>query len=464
MLPDINSATGLPNADLNAGAGTPAGLDPGDFMVKMTLGNVRLVDVLDAVIMLATDSNGNRIKYSVEDYGVIFSGRPNTGPEPATLEMRVFRIDPNTFYQGMQGVTTISPFPSTGGGGGGGFGGGSSFGGGGSFGGGNGGFGGGNGGFGGGNGGFGGGNGGFGGGNGGFGGGNGGFGGGNGGFGGGGGGGGVSLARVNVSGGGGGGGGAGGGGGGGGLTYLTSRDATSQNATDAKDFFNTIGVNLSSGGRSVAFNDRLGLLFVKATPGELDTIERVIQVLNQIAPEIHIKARFIEIQQNDNVALGFDWYLSQIGMGNVVADSGTAPSLNVPVTRGSPLGAFPGSSTTTILPAAATDQILTSGLENTGPTLATITGIMTDPNFRVVIHALQQRNGVETLAEPEVTVISGRQTQMKATDLQNVVMGYQFGQSVGGTTTGTGVGGVGGGVGGVGGGVGGVGGGVGGGL
>ena len=220
---------------------------------------------------------------------------------------------------------------------------------------------------------------------------------------------------------------------------------------------------MSTGGRDVAFNDRLGLLFVKATPGELDTIERVIQVLNQVAPEIHIKARLIEIQQNDNAALGFDWYLGNFINGKVVANGGTAPSLNVPVSSANPLGAFPGNTATTILPAAASDQLLTGGLENTGPALATVTGIMTDPNFRMVIHALEQRNGVETLAEPEVTTISGRQTQMKATDLQNVVIGYEFGQAVGGTGVGT-AGGVGTGVGGVGGGVGGVGGGVGGGF
>lgn len=38
----------------------------------------------------------------------------------------------------------------------------------------------------------------------------------------------------------------------------------------------------------------------------------------------------------------------------------------------------------------------------------TATGILTDPNFRLVIHALEQRSGFETLAEPEVTTISGR--------------------------------------------------------
>lgn len=41
-------------------------------------------------------------------------------------------------------------------------------------------------------------------------------------------------------------------------------------------------------------------------------------------------------------------------------------------------------------------------------TTTTVTGILTNPNFRLVMHALQQRSGSEKLAEPEVTTISGR--------------------------------------------------------
>ena len=36
------------------------------------------------------------------------------------------------------------------------------------------------------------------------------------------------------------------------------------------------------------------------------------------------------------------------------------------------------------------------------PTHTTVTGILSDPNFRAVLHALEQRSGVEKLAEPEV--------------------------------------------------------------
>ena len=51
-------------------------------------------------------------------------------------------------------------------------------------------------------------------------------------------------------------------------------------------------------------------------------------------------------------------------------------------------------------------------------------GVLIDPNFRVVLHALQQRSGVETLAEPEVVTTTGRQTQMRATEFQAVITNY----------------------------------------
>lgn len=161
---------------------------------------------------------------------------------------------------------------------------------------------------------------------------------------------------------------------------------------------------------------------------DLDTIESAIETLNQVPPQIHIKARFIEVEQDDNAALGFDWYLGNFINGTVVANGGTAPSLTVPVSTANPLGIFPGNTAASAIAGSATDQLLTGGLQNTGPALATITGILTDPNFRVVLHALQTRGGFEDLSEPEVTTISGRQTEMKATRLETIVTDITFEQ------------------------------------
>ena len=91
----------------------------------------------------------------------------------------------------------------------------------------------------------------------------------------------------------------------------------------AKGFFTSLGLNLEPP-KSVFFNDRLGMFFVRATSSDLDTIEHAIQVLNMTSPQVHIKARFIEVEQDDSRALGFDWYLGNVNMGNknVVASGG----------------------------------------------------------------------------------------------------------------------------------------------
>ena len=206
----------------------------------------------------------------------------------------------------------------------------------------------------------------------------------------------------------------------------------------AEGFFTALGVNLAPP-KSIFFNDRLGVLFVRATSQDLDTIEKAIQALNMMPPQVHIKARFIEVGQDDSKALGFDWYLGQVNMGNVVGQGGSAPSLNNgnPTYNGLPSSSsyFPGQTAANQILGSQTDQLLTSGLRNSSPTVATITGILTDPNFRLVIHALEQRSGTETLAEPEVTTISGRQTQMRATQVITIITSFNFQQGQGGTTT-----------------------------
>ena len=394
--PQLDPTTGLPIAPAASEAGGAGEQqDVGSYIIKIpSLTDVRLADVLDAIQLVCDHS----IKYSIQDFAVVFSAK---GPETPQLFMRTFRVDPNTFYSGLENVSaqsfgSVQSSGSSGGGGGGGGGGGSSsqnngavvgvvnaFSGAGglrSTGGGGGG---------------------------------GGGGGSQGGSG--------SLLQSGggVPGAAGGAGGAGGAGSqnAGGLAYVTSQLPTYTPSAAARLFFTTLGVNLTAPpGKSVFFNDRLGYLFVKATEDDLDTIERALQVLNQVPPQVHIKARFIEVDyQMDDNELGFDWYLGQFNLGNqVVGTGGTSPSLTVPVSTANPLGAFPGSTPASVISPSGTDQLLSGGLRNAAPTLATFTGILTDPNFRVALRALSQRTGVETLGEPEITTISGRQTQMRA--------------------------------------------------
>jgi general secretion pathway protein D len=197
------------------------------------------------------------------------------------------------------------------------------------------------------------------------------------------------------------------------------------------------------------FNDRTGVLFVRATMDELDLIEEAIKALNLPPPQVKLESKFVEITQNDSKALGFDWLFGNflMGGGNVGMQGGSAPSFAGNSTAANPSGVFPGPSSVSGVasPAAvassATDGLLTSGLGNSSianPVL-TVSGILTDPQFRMVIHALDQRQGVDVMSAPSVTTLSGRQAQIQVTVQRQILASVNATSSgqTGGTTTGT---------------------------
>jgi general secretion pathway protein D len=363
-----------------------------------------MADVLDAITKVADQP----IKFTIEDYAIVFSPK---ALEQAVLYTKVFKVDPNTFVQGLQGVTSIilntgTQSSGTGGGGGGG-GGGSSGGGGGGTSGGTTSTG-------------------------------------------------VLIPSVSITAVAQGGQGAGqqqqgqqGGGIGGGivrntrpgLDYVTKVDNTVLVDDMVRAYFTAAGVDLAPP-KIVFFNDRLGELLVRATLQDLEIIEQAVELLNQAPPQLTIEAKFVELSQEDSRALGFNWYLGNtlVNNGAIGVQGGTAPSYTGNSTAANPSGIFPGPGTPTgagtytpgpgAVASSASDNLLTSGLRNVYgpaqtqgaiPTVATISGIMTDPQFRVAIEAIQQRTGSDLLSAPKVTTLSGRQTHIAAQDLQTIV-------------------------------------------
>lgn len=419
--PAIDPATGLP---IPGTAPEPVDLSAVTIRIMPPLLDITLGQALDAI----SKASDRPIKFSVEDYAIIVSQRPAETP---MLYTRWFRVDPNTFIQGLQGVVTLSFGESQGGGGGGG------------------------------------------GGRGGGGRGGGGRGGGGGGFGGGGGGGqfgqgqggseyvGVRLAPGGF-------GGLGGQGqqvqqqvalapgqsrapgSGGGIDNLTIVTPQDRYNASVRAYFQAAGVDLAAP-KQVFFNDRLGHLMVRATLQDLDIIEQAIQVLNQSPPQLTIEAKFAEVSQDDTRALGFDWLLGNtlIGGGRAGIQGGTAPSFGSPGTSGSqanPSGIFPGPAPidpATGLPVltpgfifpAASDNFLTAGLRQSAPAVATMTGILTDPQFRLVIRALEQRQGVDLLSAPKITTLSSRQAQIKIVDVRYIVTDLDVDQTAAGAGT-----------------------------
>ena len=408
LAPEANN----PNAAAAAAAPeAPKTLDMYQVSIKINppLVNLRLAEVLDVL----TKVSDQPIKYTIEDYAVFFS--PKT-PEPAQLYSKTFQVDPNTFIQGLESVssTILADIGSgtTGNGGGGG----------GNSGGQNGGQGSGS----------------------------------------------VEMPQVSLASGGHRATGAAGGqqvgnggqnGGGGllgphtdrGLAFVTTTHSTIELHQMVRLYFTAAGVNLLGQGKSVFFNDRSGTLLVRATLQDLEIIETAINALNKAPTQITIEAKFAEISQDDSRALGFDWFLGNtlIGDGSAGIQSGTAPSYQGSPSTANPSGVFPGpaainangtmsASPATIAP-SATDGLLTGGLRNSVgsssvPAVATITGILTDPQFRVVIKAIEQRSGSDVLSAPKVTTLSGRQAHISVIDQVTLVTGVNVQQTGSGSS------------------------------
>jgi len=200
-----------------------------------------------------------------------------------------------------------------------------------------------------------------------------------------------------------------------------STNSAEQIVPALKNFFASLGVDLKSPpGKAIFYGDKLGKLFVKATSADLDTIERAIEVLNSVPPQIHIKARFVQVTRNRNGAAGVDWYLGHFNVSNNVSgNGGSLASPNVPVSAANPLGTFPGKTAASV-----------GSVSNSAPMAGQVMGILADANFRVTLHALENRPDAEVLAEPEVTTTSGRQTQMRATQVITVVTNFAFRESL----------------------------------
>jgi general secretion pathway protein D len=402
----IDPATGLPVA--TGAVAEPFDLATTTIRIAPPLTDITLGQALDAIQKVSD----RPIKYSVEDYAIVFSPKALETPP---LYTRTFKIDPNTFVQGLAGVVAFDFGVSGDQGGGGGGGGG-------------------------------------------------GRGGGGGGRGGGGGGGGqqgdqplgaaylgTRMAPITATTGGAGGGGAGGGGAGPlippfpqwinpGIRHLTAETPTKDYIDVVRQFFLAAGVDLAPP-KAIFWHDRLGMLMVRATLQDLDIIEQAVQMLNMAPPQIMIDAKFAEVTQEDAKALGFDWFLGNtlIGNGRMGLQGGTAPSFVGPPSGANPVGVFPGPSIVNAIPPSGTDNLLTSGLrnsigQNAIPAVGTFTGLLTDPQFRLVIRALEQRAGVDLLSAPRVTTMSGRQAQVKVVRVETIATDLDLQQTTGGAT------------------------------
>lgn len=207
----------------------------------------------------------------------------------------------------------------------------------------------------------------------------------------------------------------------------------------AKDILMGQGIPFPDGASAV-FNPVTSQLIVKNTAPNLDLVETFVDSLKNKSPKlIYITTKFVEVSQKNTDELGFDWLLGPFnipgsnrtfGTGGTVGNSSNGsltdqsggyvdfPFLN-PGAGGTPVGSNPISrgmrfGSAAIIPDSI-DGLLSAAktVSSTSPGVFALSGVMTDPQFQVVIRALNQRKGVDLMSAPSVTTKSGQRASVE---------------------------------------------------
>ncbi len=203
----------------------------------------------------------------------------------------------------------------------------------------------------------------------------------------------------------------------------------------AKAVLETNGITFPQGA-SAFFNARSSTLVVRNTQSNMELIETLVDVSRgKVQNQIYITSKFVEVTQQNLDEFGFDWMLGQFntpGSDRVFAGGGTVgnqrggvtdpsdftfvppgganpvPTGRNPVTSGLRFGldAIQSNAVDGLL----NEQVLTS---NITPGIFGIAGVLTDPQFQVVIRALNQRKGTDLMTAPSVVTRSGQRAKIE---------------------------------------------------
>src|SRR5882724_10037512 len=206
------------------------------------------------------------------------------------------------------------------------------------------------------------------------------------------------------------------------------------NREGAREFLEAQGVPFPEGA-SANFLPESSRLIVRNTQDNLDLVDELVEQANVAIPkQVEIESKFVEITQNNLKELGFDWLLGpfKVGSKGVFGSGGTAgtgvpiSSANFPFNNPNPVGGpgttIPGDGTAggpvtagnrsgnAAISANALDALLfpSMGASTVAPGIFGLSGVFTNPQFQVVIRALNQKKGVDLLSAPKVTTKSGQ--------------------------------------------------------
>ena len=193
---------------------------------------------------------------------------------------------------------------------------------------------------------------------------------------------------------------------------------------NAQDYLVSQGVEFPVGA-SANYLPAGSKLVVRNTRDNIDQIDALVDAAMGVAPsQVDIQTKFLEINQNNIQELGFDWLLGPFSIGGGVYGSGGggSNSLNAANYAFNPAGMNTVGTLRTgdqAISGNSIDALLAGqvgGSTTPAPGVFSVAGVFTDPQFQMVIHALNQKKGIDLMSAPKVTTKSGVKATVKIVD------------------------------------------------
>ena len=194
---------------------------------------------------------------------------------------------------------------------------------------------------------------------------------------------------------------------------------------DAKEYLSSQGVEFPPGA-SANYLSTGSKLVVRNTRDNIDLIDSLVDAAVGVSPsQVDIQTKFLEINQNNLQELGFDWLLGPFSVGGgVYGTGGGVPGAGANTTPfGNPMaGGYPMSSVGSLrsgnqaVTGNSVDALLAGqsfGDRTAAPGIFSIAGVFSEPQFQLVIRALNQKKGVDLMSAPRVTTKSGVKATVK---------------------------------------------------
>lgn len=165
-------------------------------------------------------------------------------------------------------------------------------------------------------------------------------------------------------------------------------------------------------GSTYHIDQKLNVLYARSTPEGLDGLRKLLAAIDKDPVQVLIEARFIEVHTDDMKDLGIDWTLTSQyavtkkgGDGNIIIEPGGGVDLGVPTAE--------------------------EGLN------FAIAGVLTDPQFRAFVHALEKTERSKTLSSPKIIAVNNYTAEIAVTTDLIYIEGYEVDRAdVSGATVG----------------------------